>query len=48
MKTRTPAKKAEQKARTSRNKVKKYKRLIEERPNHEHRDKWEAQIKYNQ
>ena len=38
---------AAQSARTARNKVKKYQKLIAERPNDKHRTFWENEIKFN-
>jgi hypothetical protein len=46
-KSRTPAQSAKQSARTSRNKIKKYQKLIQERPKDKDVPKWENQIKFN-
>lgn len=46
-KLRTPAQKTTQKIRTSRNKVKKYSKLLEKYPNSPHTGIWQEQIKFN-
>jgi hypothetical protein len=46
-KSRTPAQASKQTARTARNKVKKYQKLIAERPNDKHRTFWDNQLKFN-
>lgn len=46
-KSRTPAQAAKQTARMARNKIKKYQKLIAERPNDEHRTFWENEIRIN-
>jgi hypothetical protein len=47
MKSRTPAQSAKQSARTSRNKVKKYQKLIAKFPKDKDVPKWENEIRIN-
>jgi hypothetical protein len=44
--TRTDSEKISQKKKTSENRIKKYRKLIKERPTDKHREYWERQLKF--